>query len=100
MRIPVPLALALFAASCVVVPPPPPLPERPESPAQAIERRSRAAPPAYNLSGYPPAVRDGYIDGCETARNTPYARKDAKRMSADAQYSMGWNDGYSICKAR
>ena len=100
MRIPVPLALALFAAGCVVVPPPPPLPERPESPAQAIERRSRAAPPAYNLSGYPPAVRDGYIDGCETARNTPHARKDAKRMSADAQYSMGWNDGYSICKAR
>jgi hypothetical protein len=99
MRIPIPLALVLFATGCVVVPPPPPLPERPETPSQAIERRSRAAPPTYNLTGYPPAVRDGYIDGCETARNTPYARKDAKRMSADAQYSMGWNDGYSICKA-
>ena len=93
------LLAALLAAGCVVLPPPPPPPERPETPAQAIERRSRAAPPAYNLTGYPPAVRDGYIDGCETARNTPQARKDAKRMSADAQYSMGWNDGYSICKA-
>jgi len=99
MRRPVPLLVALLAAGCAAVPPAPP-PERPETPAQATERRSRAARPAYNLTGYPPAVRDGYIDGCETARNTPYARRDAKRMSADAQYSMGWNDGYSICKAK
>jgi hypothetical protein len=42
-------------------------------------------------------VRDGYIDGCETAKKTQYARKDAKRMAADAQYEMGWNDGFGIC---
>jgi len=42
-------------------------------------------------------VRDGYIDGCESAKHSRYARRDAKRMAADAQYEMGWNDGYSIC---
>jgi hypothetical protein len=96
----IPIAIALLAAGCAALPPPPPPPpERPETPAQAIERRTRAARPAYNLTGYPPAVRDGYIDGCETAKKTTYARRDAKRMADDAQYSMGWNDGYSICKA-
>jgi hypothetical protein len=92
-------ALLLAGAGCAGVPPAPP-PDQPETPAQATERRSRAARPAYNLTGYPPAVRDGYVDGCETARNTPYARKDAKRMAADGQYAMGWNDGYSICRGK
>jgi hypothetical protein len=99
MRRRIALVGLLLAAGCVVVPPPPPPPERPETPAQAVERRSRASRPAYNLTGYPPAVRDGYIDGCETAKKSSYARKDSKRMADDAQYSMGWNDGYSICKA-
>ena len=99
IRLRIALLAALLAAGCAVVPPPPPPPERPETPAQGTERRSRAARPTYNLTGYPPAVRDGYIDGCETAKKTSYARKDPKRMADDAQYSMGWNDGYSICKA-
>ncbi|MGZ5037661.1 MAG: hypothetical protein ACXWG1_08910 [Usitatibacter sp.] len=89
--------MTLLAAGCAAVPP---APERPETPTQATERRARAAPPTYNLTGYPPAVRDGYIDGCESAKRTAYARKDAQRMSADPQYSMGWNDGFSICSKR
>lgn len=91
------LPFLLFAGGCatVIVPPPP---SRPETPAQAVERRSQASRPAYNLAGYPPAVRDGYIDGCESAKRTQYARKDARRFAEDAQYSMGWNDGFSICK--
>lgn len=64
---------------------------------QAQERRSHAARPTYNLAGYPPAVREGYIDGCETAKRTSYGRKDLKRFAEDAQYSMGWNDGFAIC---
>lgn len=72
----------------------------PETPAQAQQRREQAAPPKYNLAGYPPAVRDGYIDGCETAKNSRYGRKDAKRFAGDAQYQMGWNDGFGICKAK
>jgi predicted small lipoprotein YifL len=68
-----------------------------ETPKQAQERRAQASRPAYNLAGYPPAVREGYIDGCESAKGTSYARKDAARFAADAQYQMGWNDGYGIC---
>ena len=70
----------------------------PESATEGDARRAKAARPAYNLTGYPPAVRDGYIDGCESAKHTPYGRKDGARMEGDPQYAMGWNDGYSICK--
>ena len=92
-----PLALALALAGCAARPLAPP-PNVYEPPAQAQERRSQAARPAYNLTGYPPAVRDGYIDGCESAKGTRYARKDAQRFASDGQYSMGWNDGFGICK--
>lgn len=86
----------VLLAACASVPPAPP-PPKVETPAQAQQRRTEAPKPQYNLSGYPPAVRDGYIDGCETAKKSSYGRKDAARMSSDPQYSMGWNDGFSIC---
>jgi len=72
----------------------------PETPAQARERREQASRPKYNLAGYPPAVREGYIDGCETAKGTRYGRKDVRRFADDAQYQMGWNDGFGICKPK
>ena len=90
------LLLTLAAAGCATHPIAPP-PDQPEPQAQAQERREHAAKPTYNLAGYPPAVREGYIDGCESAKKSSYARKDARRMGEDAQYRMGWNDGYSIC---
>ncbi|HEX7606763.1 MAG TPA: hypothetical protein VF348_08640, partial [Usitatibacter sp.] len=74
----------LLAAGCAAVPPAPVMPETPK---EAGERRAKAAAPTYNLTGYPPAVRDGYIDGCESAKNTAYARKDTQRMAGDPQYS-------------
>ena len=91
------LAAVLAAAACATAPP---APQRVETPREATERRAQAAKPTYNLTGYPPAMRDGYIDGCESAKGTAHAHKDAARMSGDPQYSMGWNDGYSICKAK
>ncbi len=94
MRRHLPTLIVLLIPACATVPPPPP---QVETPAQATQRRAEAPRPQYNLTGYPPAVRDGYIDGCETARKSSYGRKDAKRMAADSQYSMGWNDGFSIC---
>jgi hypothetical protein len=94
------VAVALSVAACAVTPPAPVAPSKPESPMEGADRRAKAAKPKYNLTGYPPAVRDGYIDGCETAKRTQYARKDAARMSGDPQYSMGWNDGFSICKGK
>jgi hypothetical protein len=91
------LLLPIVLAACAVTAPAPPVQETPE---QAKERRAKAPRPAYNLAGYPPAVREGYIDGCETAKKSEYGRKDEARWSADAQYRMGWNDGFSICNRR
>lgn len=90
------LLAALLAAACSAVPPVP-VSERVETPVEATQRRAQAPAPTYNLTGYPPAVREGYIDGCESVKGTALARKDAARMAGDPQYSMGWNDGYSIC---
>ena len=90
------LALLLIVTACAAPPIAPP-PDKPEAPAAAQARRQQASRPTYNLTGYPPAVREGYIDGCESAKHSSYAHKDTARMSSDAQYSMGWNDGYSIC---
>jgi hypothetical protein len=95
------LLVALLAAGCASRPAFTPVPpDKPEPQAQATERRARAARPAYNLAGYPPAVREGYVDGCESAKATEFARKDGKRMGEDKQYAMGWHDGFSICGAK
>ena len=88
------LVLLLLLAGCATTRP---IPTAPETPAAATERRAKASRPTYNLSGYPPAVREGYIDGCESAKRSEYARKDAARFASDPQYSMGWNDGFGIC---
>lgn len=92
------LLVPLIAAGCASAPYVPPT--APESPVQAQERRTKASRPTYNLTGYPPAVREGYIDGCESAKHSEYARKDAGRFASDGQYSMGWNDGFGICGKR
>ncbi len=89
--------LAVLLAACAAQPPAKPAEE---SPVQAQERRAKAPRPQYNLAGYPPAVRDGYIDGCESAKKSAWAQKDEKRFAADAQYRMGWNDGNAICARR
>jgi hypothetical protein len=93
------LLILLAAAGCATAPPrPASVPAtKPESAAEGDARRAAAPAPTYNLAGYPPAVRDGYIDGCESAKRTKFGRKDAARMANDAQYAMGWNDGFSIC---
>lgn len=88
------LLLTVLLSACAV---PQSRPPQEETPAQARERRAKAPLPAYNLSGYPPAARDGYIDGCESARRSAYGRKDAARYAADARYRTGWDDGHAIC---
>ena len=50
--------------------------------------------PNVNLSGYPPAFKDGFSDGCESLRGN--YRRDA-RFGKDNDYTLGWQDGYSIC---
>ena len=80
-----------------VLPPPMPAPDpvvktRPSGPLPPSTR------PAYNLAGYPKAAQEGYIDGCETAKQTAYGYKDSEHYAADGQYRMGWDDGFSICR--
>ncbi len=50
--------------------------------------------PNVNLSGYPPAFKDGFSDGCESVRGN-YRREG--RFGKDNDYTLGWQDGYSIC---
>lgn len=104
MRRHAPLLLIVLLPACAGIRPAPqapvslpPVETRVETPAAATQRRAEAPRPAYNLAGYPPPVREGYIDGCETARRSSYGRKDLKRFGEDPQYKMGWNDGFSIC---
>lgn len=99
MRAPTLIMMLLVASGCAVLREPP-APDRPETAAQAAERREKASRPTYNLAGYPPGVREGYIDGCESAKKTQYGRKDPQRFANDAQYKMGWNDGFGICAAK
>ena len=91
------VAVLIVLAGCAAAPSAPPAPVVEETPVQAQERRTAAPRPAYNLAGYPAAVREGYIDGCESAKASEYGRKDEKRFGADPQYRMGWNDGNAIC---
>jgi hypothetical protein len=56
------------------------------------------APPAVNLSGFPPAFRDGYADGCASAGGR--LRQDSKRFEQDRQYASGWRDGLDACQRR
>ena len=53
--------------------------------------------PTYNLAGYRPAFKDGYVDGCETAKKSSYGLKDEKRFAEENQYRNGWKDGYNLC---
>jgi len=57
-------------------------------------------PPAQhiNLSGYSAAFKQGYADGCDSARSA--RRRDEQRYEKDADYMMGWNDGRSACRRR
>lgn len=100
--------LILLLASCTTPGPLPPpskpaqtLPESQTVPAP-VQRPAGPLPPStrptYNLSGYPPATKEGYIDGCETAKKTRYGYKDEQRYRSDSQYRMGWDDGFAICR--
>ncbi len=59
----------------------------------------QAAAPRINLSGFPPAFKQGYAEGCESAGSRSM-RRDENRYQTDFDYMQGWNDGYSICAKR
>ena len=55
-------------------------------------------PPGVNLAGFPLPYRQGYADGCASARGGE--RKDAARFAADGNYRTGWHDGRAICATK
>ena len=95
------LVLLLLSACSTV-------PQKPGEPSDSIasqgERPEGPLPPStkpkYNLSGYPANTQQGYIDGCETAKNSGFGFKDVNRYDRDDQYRMGWDDGFALCKVK
>ena len=86
---------ALALGACVTAPvPEPPAPTS----APPLPRHAEPPPPKINLSGFPLAYRQGYADGCASA--TGPQRRDGERFNKDTDYSMGWQDGVSLCKKR
>ncbi|GKS68648.1 hypothetical protein W03_06520 [Nitrosomonas sp. PY1] len=90
-------------SACSSVPQKQDVPLQPEDPSPLqTERPAGPLPPSarpkYNLSGYPLNTQQGYIDGCETAKNSSWAFKDLNRYDRDDQYRMGWDDGFALCK--
>jgi hypothetical protein len=87
----------LFAAllpACTTTTPPPSQPAPGQSkPAPPPATRSL---PNVNLSGYPPAFREGFRDGCDSFRGN--YRRDGTRFNKDNDYTIGWQDGFSICR--
>ncbi len=61
---------------------------------------SQPPAPAVNLSGYPPEFRQGYADGCASAKPNAARKRDEPRYKSDADYAQGWQDGYDICRRR
>jgi len=61
---------------------------------------SKPPPPAVNLSGFPPAFRDGYAAGCDSAKRGGAPHRDETRFTQDKQYAAGWRDGFDMCKRK
>jgi hypothetical protein len=61
---------------------------------------AKPPPPKVNLAGFPPSFRDGYADGCQSAKALTPTRRDDARYARDSQYASGWRDGYDICSKR
>ena len=59
--------------------------------------RPKIDKPQVNLAGYPPPFREGYLDGCNSARQNTQSIKDSERYESDSMYAAGWRDGYDIC---
>jgi len=52
-----------------------------------------------NQGGYSASFKQGYTEGCESA-GAGFRRRDEGRYKTEADYMMGWNDGFSACRRR
>lgn len=93
----------LILSGCTLLTPMMPQPQPQAQPENKVRPAGPLPPstrPTYNLTGYPAATKEGYIDGCETAKKTRYGQKDKARYASDGQYQMGWNDGFDLCQRK
>lgn len=60
---------------------------------------SEPKPPQINLGGYSESFKLGYAEGCESAGARRQRRNDG-RYNTEADYMIGWNDGFNICAKR
>jgi hypothetical protein len=90
------IAGALALAGCAIAP----IGPAPSTPAEAapLPRNAEPPPPPVNLSGFPLPYRQGYADGCASAKGAE--RKDGDRFGADPNYRMGWMDGIALCRRK
>jgi hypothetical protein len=61
------------------------------------EQQKPKKTPQVNLGGYSDTFKQGYADGCESA-GARSPRRNEGRYKTEADYMMGWNDGYSACR--
>ena len=87
-------ALVLVAGCAQMTPAPAPQPKS----APPVPANQEPPPPNVNLTGFPLPYRQGYADGCASAKGSE--RKDATRFGADPNYRTGWQDGLALCKKR
>ena len=66
----------------------------------ACAQQATPEKPGVNLAGFPPEFREGYSDGCNSARSVVGVKRDEARMKSDPQYAQGWRDGHDMCKGR
>ena len=89
------LLLTGLVAGCAAVDPP--LPSSSSGASSAPEARTTAPRKVgRNLSGFPLAFRQGYVDGCDSGAGQ--VQRDERRYKGDMDYLMGWNDGYAVCR--
>ena len=88
------IGIALALAGCASAPVEP----APQPTAPPLPRSAEPPPPPINLSGFPLPYRQGYADGCASAKGAE--RKDAERFGGDPNYRTGWQDGVALCKRK
>lgn len=96
----------LYACTATQPPPsktlpsqPPPSQPTPAPPATTAPSPAPVPPrplPNINLSGYPPVFKEGFRDGCDSFRGS--YRRDNTRFGKNNDYTIGWQDGFSICQ--
>jgi hypothetical protein len=94
------VVLGMFGllAACTTVPPAPPpaTTAPPQTAPPPVSAPAQRPLPHINRSGYSAVFKEGFRDGCDSFRGS--YRRDASRFGKINDYTIGWQDGFSICR--